>query len=162
MHPAVIAWWHGHREARGHCHASAGCGPGGGGRGGHGHFGPFGGDGGADSGGFGVRRPLRFLVHKLDLDEKKAAQLAKIIDDLKTERAQAAVDDRRSTSAFADAVAGQTFDEDSARAAAKRRAETAERLGIAVEKALREIHALLDAEQRETFAYLIRSGALGI
>jgi hypothetical protein len=31
-----------------------------------------------------------------------------------------------------------------------------------VEKALREIHALLDPEQRETFAYLIRSGALGI
>ena len=157
MHPAVMAWWHGHREARGHCHASAGCGPGGGFRGG-----PFGGEGGPDGGGFGVRRPLRFLVHKLDLDEKKAAQLAKIIDDLKTERAQAAVDDRRSTSAFADAVAGEAFDQDAARAAAKRRAETAERLSLAVEKALHEIHALLDAEQRETFAYLIRSGALGI
>src|SRR5207245_5643235 len=46
-------------------------------------------------GGFGVRRPLRFLAHKLDLDEKPVVLLAGILDELKTERAQAAVDDRR-------------------------------------------------------------------
>ncbi len=109
-----------------------------------------------------MRRPLRFLVHKLELSEKQAAQLAKIIDELKTERAQAEVDDRRSTSAFADAVSGETFDTAAAEAAAKRRAESAERVAAAVHKALREIHALLDPEQREIFGYLIRSGALGI
>ena len=46
-------------------------------------------------GGFGVRRPLRFLAHKLELDEKQITELARILDELKTERAQAAVDDRR-------------------------------------------------------------------
>src|SRR5262245_8462388 len=44
-------------------------------------------------GGFGVRRPLRFLAHKLELDEQQVVQLARILDELKTERAQAAVDD---------------------------------------------------------------------
>jgi len=157
MHPSMIAWWRSHREgAHGHCHAASGFGHG---QGGGGSWG-FAGHG--DGGGFGVRRPLRFLIHKLDLDEKQATQLAKILDELKTERAQAAVDDRRSTAAFADAMQGEAFDQESAKAAARQRAETAERVARAVEKALGQIHALLDAEQRETLAYLIRTGALGI
>jgi Spy/CpxP family protein refolding chaperone len=156
MHPGFFMRWrerHGH--AHGHCHAS-GHGPHGG------HGGGWGFGGGPDGGGFGVRRPLRFLVHKLDLDDKQATQLVKILDELKTERAQAAVDDRRSVAGFADAVTKESFDTAAAAEAGKRRVETAERLGKAVEKALAEIHALLDAEQRDTLAYLIRSGTLGI
>ena len=61
-------------------------------------------------GGFGVRRPLRFLAHKLDLDEKQITELARILDELKTERAQAAVDDRRALADFADSLAGEAFD----------------------------------------------------
>src|SRR5918992_5355369 len=38
---------------------------------------------------FGVRRPLRFLAWKLGLDEKQSAELAKVLADMKTERAQA-------------------------------------------------------------------------
>ncbi len=53
--------------------------------------------------GFGVRRPLRFLAYKLELDEQQVAELAKILDELKTERAQASVDDRRSLADFAEA-----------------------------------------------------------
>jgi Spy/CpxP family protein refolding chaperone len=102
------------------------------------------------------------LIHRLDLSEKQATQVAKIIDELKTERAQAAVDERRSVSQLADAIAGETFDDKAATEAAERRTKSAERLGVAVAKALREIHALIDAEQRETFAYLLRSGQLGI
>ena len=60
--------------------------------------------------GFGVRRPLRFLAHKLDLDEKQITELVRILDELKTERAQAEVDDRRALAEFADAVAGEVFD----------------------------------------------------
>src|SRR5438552_8033200 len=60
--------------------------------------------------GFGVRRPLRFLAYKLELDDKQIEQLARILDELKTERAQSAVDDRRSLSEFADALAGEAFD----------------------------------------------------
>src|SRR5262249_58146174 len=54
--------------------------------------------------GFGVRRPLRFLAHRLRLDDKQVAELARILDELKTERAQAEVDRRRTLSAFADAL----------------------------------------------------------
>ena len=70
-----------------------------------------GGDGGFGSGPFGVRRPLRFLAYKLGLDQRQVSELAKILDELKTERAQAEVDRRRTTSAFADAVSGEVFDE---------------------------------------------------
>src|SRR5258706_12358795 len=38
---------------------------------------------------FGVRRPLRFLAWKLELDEKQTVELAKVLAELKTERAQA-------------------------------------------------------------------------
>ena len=55
---------------------------------------------------FGVRRPLRFLAAKLELDEVQVRRLAEILDALKTERAQAAVDDRRTLTAFAEALSG--------------------------------------------------------
>ena len=110
--------------------------------------------------GFGVRRPLRFMAHKLELDDKQVEQLARILDELKTERAQAAVDDRRTLSEFADAIAGDSFDESKAKAAAADRVKSAEKLRDAVVKALGEIHALLQPGQREQLAYLIRTGAL--
>ena len=75
---------------------------------------PFGFGGGH----FGVRRPLRFLAYRLDLDDAQVAELAKILDEIKTERAQAAVDHRRALSAFADAIAGESFDEAKAKAGA--------------------------------------------
>jgi Spy/CpxP family protein refolding chaperone len=110
--------------------------------------------------GFGVRRPLRFLAYKLDLERPQIEQLAKILDELKTERAQAAVDDHRSLSDFADAVAAESFDAAKAAAGADRRVETARRLRDAVVRALQQIHAMLKPEQRARLAYLIRSGVL--
>jgi Spy/CpxP family protein refolding chaperone len=158
MYPGFFMRWRARGEhAHAGCHAGSGHGPRG-----HGHGGAWGFGGGQDGGGFGVRRPLRFLVHKLDLDEKQSAKLVKILDELKTERAQAAVDDRRSVAGFADAISKEAYDDSAAAEAGKRRIETAERLSRAVDKALREIHELLDAEQRDTLAYLIRSGTLGI
>ncbi len=111
-------------------------------------------------GSFGVRRPLRFLAYKLDLSEKQVAELARILSDLKTDRAQAEVDERRTLGAFADAVAGDTFDASRAAEAGKVRVGSAERLRDAVVKALGRIHAILDPEQRERLAYLIRTGTL--
>lgn len=113
-------------------------------------------------GDFGVRRPLRYLAYKLELDEEQTADLATILDDLKTERAQAEVDARRSMAAFADAVAGDTFDAARAGEGGTTRVHSAERLRDAVEKALGRIHALLRPEQRRRLAYLIRSGTLRI
>jgi Spy/CpxP family protein refolding chaperone len=130
-----------------------------------GRHGPFGGGGhreDEDSGGFGVRRPLRFLAYKLDLDEKQVADLAKILDELKTERAQASVDDRRSLADFAEALAGEAFDTARATSAGDRRVASATKLRNAVAKALSQIHALLNPEQRGKIAYLIRTGVLGL
>jgi len=115
---------------------------------------------GAEGGGFGVRRPLRFLAWRLQLDEGQVAEFAKILSDLKTERAQGDVDDRRSLTAYADALSGESFDEAKARAAAGERVKSLERIQTQVVQALVRIHALLQPEQREKFAYLIRTGAV--
>ncbi len=122
--------------------------------------GPHGGD--DDGGGFGVRRPLRFLAHKLELDEKQIAELARILDELKTERAQAAVDDRRSLADFAEALSGEVFDTTRATGAGERRVASATKLRDAVVKALSQIHAMLNPDQRSKLAYLIRTGVLGL
>jgi Spy/CpxP family protein refolding chaperone len=119
---------------------------------------PF--EGQPGGGGWGVRRPLRFLAHKLDLDQKQVAELARVLDDLKIERAQAEVDDRRARAEFADAVQAATFDAAKAAAAGDRRVQTAARLRDAVARALAAIHAVLSPEQRERFAYLVRTGVL--
>ncbi|HEY3202074.1 MAG TPA: Spy/CpxP family protein refolding chaperone [Thermoanaerobaculia bacterium] len=113
-------------------------------------------------GAFGVRRPLRFLAYKLQLEEAQVAELARILDEIKTERAQAAVDHRRALSAFADAISGDVFDAAKASAGAKLRLESADRLRDAVMKALEQLHRLLDPQQRTRLAYLIRTGTLTI
>ncbi len=136
-----------------------GCG-GGPGRGMGGRFGMHPGDDGGGS--FGVRRPLRFLAYRLGLTDDQTAELARILDDLKTERAQVAVDERRAASAFADALSAETLDEARLGDAATSRVRSAERLRDAVVRALGRIHALLDAEQRKQLAFLIRTGTLQI
>ena len=173
MHPGMFGWWK-HARAQQGCGegqaawAGAGCGPGGGPGGpwrfggpGH-HHGGGGDDGDFGGGAFGVRRPLRFLAFKLELSEEQVSELARVLDDLKTERAQAAVDNRRTTAAFADAIAGDTFDAEKVGAAASVRVKSAERLKDAVATALGRIHAILDPQQRAKLAYLIRTGALTI
>ena len=109
---------------------------------------------------FGVRRPLRFLAYKLGLEEAQIAELARVLDELKTERAQAAVDERRTLSAFADAFAGESFDQARAAEGASLRQGSSERTRNAVLAALPKIHAILTPAQRERFAYLIRTGTL--
>ncbi len=122
----------------------------------------FSGHPGEDEGGFGVRRPLRFLAYKLNLDEKQVGELARILDELKTERAQVAVDDRRSLADFAESLSGEAFDTARATTAGDRRVTSAQRLKEAVNKALAQIHALLNPDQRTKLAYLIRTGVLGL
>src|SRR5207248_8421536 len=113
-------------------------------------------------GGFGVRRPLRFLAHKLELDEKQIVQLARILDELKTERDQAAVDDRRTLAEFADALAGDQFDSGKATSAGERRVESHKRLRDTLIRSLGQIHAILNPEQRARLAHLIRTRILAV
>ncbi len=182
MYPGMLHWWRLRRRAQcegegSESFAEEGGGEGGHGHGPHGHFrrhfgrhGPHGdheghGHHGGDEfggGSFGVRRPLRFLAYKLNLNETQVAELARILDELKTERAQAAVDDRRTTAAFADALGLEKFDDAKALEGGTLRVKSAERLRDAVLKALGKIHATLDQAQRAQLAYLIRTGTLSI
>src|SRR5882672_1796577 len=73
-------------------------------------------------------RPLRFLAWKLELTEPQLARFAAVINELKTERAQAAVDDRRALTLLADASTGEAFDTARAGEAAKLRVDSAQRL----------------------------------
>jgi len=102
------------------------------------------------------------LAWKLELEEDQIPKLAVILDELKTERAQASVDHRRSVAAFAEAVGGDTFDAAKAKEAGDGRVKSAERLRDAVTQALEKMHAMLDDEQRRELSYLLRTGALGI
>lgn len=112
------------------------------------------------AGGFGVRRPLRFLAFKLGLDEAQIAGLAAVLDELKTERAQGAVDDRRALALLADAASGESFDAAKSDEAARLRVQSAERVQRKVSQALERMHGLFNAEQRARLAYLLRTGAL--
>ena len=162
MNPFRSYVWQKVRVAPG-CGVSLGCGPGAD-YASHGGWETSGVEEGDElgAGAFGVRRPLRFLAYRLKLEDEQIAELARILDDLKTERAQAEVDRRRTMSAFADAVAGEGFDDTRAAEGAALRVGSAERLREAVVKALGRIHALLGPEQRQQFAYLIRTGRLRI
>lgn len=161
MHPFFKAWQHA-RRAFTQCGSHGvwgGCGPQAGSWGGpaeEGYEEGFGGGGG----GFGIRRPLRFLSHKLGLDDRQIAELARILDELKTERAQAEVDRRRTMAAFADALAADAFDAAKSGEGGDLRLKSAERLRDAVLKALQQIHAVLNPDQRIRLAYLIRTGRL--
>ena len=152
MHPGMMAMWrHAERRACG-CEPSR-CSPSWGALREHRHY--------AEEGaGLGVRRPLRYLAYRLDLDEAQVGELAAIISDLKTERAQAAVDDRRALTALADAITAETFDASRAGEATVLRTRSAGQVQEAVIKALQRMHGLLTAEQRTRLAYLLRTGAL--
>jgi Spy/CpxP family protein refolding chaperone len=157
MHPGVFYRWKRARD----CGASqwaAACGSEESQREHHEHRFEASGPGGA----FGVRRPLRFMAHKLELDEDQIQKLAAILNELKTERAQAAVDDQRSIAAIAKAVEGDTFDQAKAKEALELRVKSAEKLRDAVMTALDRTHAMLNAQQRTELAYLLRSGVLTI
>jgi Spy/CpxP family protein refolding chaperone len=123
---------------------------------------PFGEEGFGPGGGFGVRRPLRFLAHKLELDKDQVVILARILDELKIERAQSAVDDRRALADFADSLAGDQFDAAKAEAAGERRVESQKRLRATLVRSLQQIHAMLNSEQRARLAHLIRAGILTV
>lgn len=171
MYPGLIFWWNKTHRSQAHgaygerawasCGAGAEAGAAGPGWSSHTER-QSAADGCGDSvgGGFGVRRPLRFLAFKLQLSDSQVGEFARILNELKTERAQADVDDRRALAALADAVSGGTFEEARATQAAAQRVQSTQRLQDVVVKALGRIHALLNPEQRANLAYLIRTGTL--
>jgi len=115
--------------------------------------------GGAD---FGVRRPLRYLSYQLDLDESQRRQIAAALDTLKLEREQMALDEKKMLSELADLVDSDGDDEglntDALKDALSARVRSSEHLQKRTAKALKQIVEVLDPDQRQEFAYLIRTG----
>jgi len=112
------------------------------------------------SAGFGVRRPLRFLAWKLDLDDGQTTQLARILERLKLERAQAALDLRRAAAELADVLESEEFARAKVESANEFRAAAARRIEAAVALALEELHRLLEPAQRARLAELVRTGVV--
>jgi hypothetical protein len=75
-------------------------------------------------------------------------------------RQEGEVDNRRTVTAFADAVESATFGEARSREGGDLRVKSAERLRDAVTLALSRIHAMLDDDQRKRLSYLIRTGVV--
>jgi hypothetical protein len=117
---------------------------------------PFGGAG------LGVRRPLRFLAWRLDLDDAQTARLARILERLKLERAQASLDLRRAAADLADALESAELERAKVDAASELRNTASRRVQDAVARALEELHALLEPDQRARLAELLRTGAIRI
>jgi Spy/CpxP family protein refolding chaperone len=174
MHPAFLRYWKLRHAAACGSSAYVGCGPGSSAHAFYSRYSRWHRDEGirlagrrgsdedliAGPAGFGVRRPLRFLASRLDLSDEQFARAAKILEELKIERAQAEVDLRRSGADFAQALEGGEFGREQVEAGRRRRVEAAARVQDAVARALEALHGLLDPEQREELATLIRSGAL--
>ena len=103
-----------------------------------------------------------FLPTSSSSTKPQIAELARILDDLKIERAQVEVDDRRTLSEFADALGSETFDTAKASVGGERRVASAARLREVLIKSLQQIHAMLKPEQRTRLSYLIRTGVLSL
>ena len=109
---------------------------------------------------FGIRRPLRHLTWKLDLDDGQVREVADVLARLKTARSQARVDRESSVNDLAQAFGSEDFDEEKAGEAIERRKAGSGGQEDSVLEALRRIHDILDADQRAEFAYLLRSGSI--
>lgn len=153
MHPGFFQW----RRARAFMHAAHHAGAEGHHAAGEHGPGPFG-----HGPMFGIRRPLRVMAHELELDDEQVERLARAIDELKTVRAQAAVDERRSIGLIADAMLGGELDRGKLSEALELRVKSAQLLRDAVLEALGDTHGMLKPEQRKKLAYLLRSGVITI
>ena len=117
------------------------------------------------SGNFGVRRPLRYLTYQLDLDESQRRQVAAALDSVKLEREQMALDEKKMISELADLVydgaaneAENKLNTDALKETLSTRVRSSEQLQKRTAKALKQIVEILDPDQRQEFAYLIRTG----
>ncbi len=114
------------------------------------------------SGSFGVRRPLRHLSYRLDLDESQQRVAAQVLDKLKMEMEQARLDEKKTVSELANEISAADVSVDGLRRALAPRVKSAESLQATLASAMQELAAVLDRDQREELAHLLRSGAFRI
>lgn len=113
-------------------------------------------------GSFGARRPLRHLSYRLDLDEGQQRIAARVLDKLKVELEQARLDEKKTVSGVADLISGPEVARDDLERALAPRVDTARNLQTIVATAMHELAEVLDRDQREELAHLLRSGAFRI
>ena len=113
-------------------------------------------------GGFGVRRPLRYLSYHLDLDESQRRKLAASLERLKLEREQARLDRKKADASLADALADPEVTGEAIVAALLPRAQIVTEMQTVIAEELQKIVAALDDDQREEFAHLLRTGILKV
>ena len=109
-----------------------------------------------------IPRTLYFMQKSLNLSQSQTEQLARVLDDIETERAQARVDDRRALAGIADAFAGSSFDGSQAKTALDIRQKSEERVRSTVLATLTKTHSILEPAQRERLATMLRTGDLTI
>jgi hypothetical protein len=122
------------------------------------HRGPH----GPRGGGMGVRRPLRFLIERLGLDDAQASALSRIFDTLRLEREQAQLDLRKARSRVADLFEATPLDATALGEAADARVVAARREKDALVAAVTQLHGLLKDDQRQKLAVILRSGPLDL
>ncbi|MGK0337995.1 MAG: hypothetical protein ACJAYE_001526 [Candidatus Azotimanducaceae bacterium] len=113
---------------------------------------------GHSSAGFGVRRPLRYLAHRLDLDENQMRRMATVLNQLKTEREQAVLDEKRTVAGLAGIMAEGTPTLDECREVLTGRTKATAQLNEETAKSIVAICDLLDDEQRTEFVDLMLVG----
>ena len=118
--------------------------------------------GGRRSGSFGARRPLRFLGYQLDLDEKQRRKIGAVLNDIKVDREQAALDEKKMISELADQIGRSERGPDAFKQTLSTRVRSTEHLQGRIADALEKIIETLDDDQREEFAYLLRTGSFRI
>ena len=108
--------------------------------------------------GSGIRRPLRFLIDRLELSDEQAGQLGRILENRKLEREQADLDRRKAQARLADLFEAEPLDTQALQEAAQARVSAAERERDAAVEAVVQLHALLTPGQRARLATLVRGG----
>lgn len=133
---------------------SSGCGHRGWGRWGRGRWGRWGGG----DGGLGRSFWLRALFSRLDTTPGQEKEIRSAIEDFRNTARAAKEELGGSREALAKAMTSETFDEIAVGEASVKLDGTTAKVKDAFEGALRRIHAVLDAKQRERLAEIIAKG----
>lgn len=137
-------------------HGGGSCGPRGFGRWG-GWRGGFGGHRGGIYGSFW----LRALFARLDTTPGQEREIRGAIEELRERARDAKSSMKESREGLGRAIAGETFDESAFESVSARFDATSEKMKDAFSSALKRIHAILDATQRERLADLVSKGMFG-
>lgn len=116
---------------------------------------------GGHGGGIGGSFWLRALYARLDTTPAQEREILAAIEDFRERARNAKSDLPEARENIGKAMRGETFDDAAFEAVTARVDATAEKMKDAFGSALKRIHAVLDAKQRERLADLVGKGAFG-